>query len=392
MSHRERVLTTLNHQQPDRIPIDFGGFSDTGIVVGAYENLKKHLGIEAKTILADRLDQLVQIDERVLKRFDIDTRRLLPKTPESWKGKSLPNGSIEDVWGVTWGPVEDGHYYPCDYPIKGDSEKSNLEAYQWPDPFGLDDLLGEFEKEAKKFYEESDYAVVMSFPGRLMSLGCYLRGFDNWLIDMVTNETFAEALLDRGLETQLEIGGKWLAAAGDYINVIHISDDLGTQNAPMISPTLYRKLIKPRQRKLFSFIKSRTDAKILLHSDGCVFPFIADFIEVGVDILNPLQVGAKDMHPKMLKQQFGGRLCFWGGIDTQSTLPFGASKDVEEEVSQRIEELGSNGGYVLSGTHNIQNDVPPQNICAMFDAALKCEASFGRSNKRTVGFGERGKK
>lgn len=371
MGHRERVLTALNHKEPDRTPIDFGGFSDTGIVVGAYEKLKKYLGIKSKTILADKLDQLVEIDEEILKRFDIDTRRLVPKTPEKWKGELLPGGFIRDIWGVTWGRAEGGHYYPCDYPLKGDCSPSDINNFPWPDPNDLGDLE-EFKKEAKFLHEETGYAIILSLPGRLMSLGCYLRGFENWFIDLITNQRFAEALLDKGLEVQLEIGSKWLAVVGKYVDVIHISDDLGTQKAPMISPELYHKLIKPRQRKLFDFIRDRTDAKILLHSDGCVYPFIPDFIEIGVDILNPLQVGAKNMDPKKLKQEFGDQLCFWGGVDTQHTLPFGTSEEVKDEVKRRIEELGYQGGYILSSVHNIQNDVSPQNICTMFDTVLKC--------------------
>jgi uroporphyrinogen decarboxylase len=192
----------------------------------------------------------------------------------------------------------------------------------------------------------------------------------------LANQPFAEALMERGLEIQLEIGSKLLAEAGNFVDIIHISDDLGTQKAPMISPELYRKLIKPRQRKLFDFIRGRTEAKILFHSDGCVYPFIADFIEIGVDILNPVQVGAQDMEPKKLKREFGSHLCFWGAVDTQHILPFGTPQDVRDEVRRRIEELGDRGGYVLSSVHNIQNEVPPENICAMFDAALE----YGRDN------------
>jgi uroporphyrinogen decarboxylase len=375
MNHRERVLTALSHRNPDRIPIDFGGSHDTGIVVGAYGRLKTYLGIRGKTILANELDQLARIDEGILKRFDIDTRGLVPKTPKKWKGESLPDGSIRNIWGVTWRKAEDGHYYPYDSPLRGDPNASDFDRYQWPDPDDWGDLE-EFKKEARILNEETDYAIVMYLPGRLMSLGCYLRGFENWLMDLLANQALAEALMDRGLEVQLEIGGKLLAAVGNFVDIIHISDDLGTQKAPLISPELYRKLIKPRQRKLFDFIKDRTDARILFHSDGCVYPFIPDFIEIGVDILNPVQVSAKDMDPKRLKREFGDQLCFWGGIDTQHTLPFGTPKDVKDEVRRRIEELGDKGGYVLTSVHNIQNEVPPENICAMFDTALE----YGRHN------------
>ncbi|MFQ6079035.1 MAG: uroporphyrinogen decarboxylase family protein [Thermodesulfobacteriota bacterium] len=375
MAHRERILTALNHQDPDRIPIDLGATHVTGIVVGAYERIREYLGIKGKTILADRLHQLPRIDDGILKRFDIDTRRLIPKTPEKLKGELFPDGSIRDIWGVTWRKAEGGHYYPHDFPLKGNLNPSDLDRYQWPDP---DDwgTLGELEKDARTLHEETDYALVMYVPGRLMSLGCYLRGFENWLMDLLANQAFAEALMDRGLEVQMEIGSKLLAAAGNSVDIIHISDDLGTQKAPLISPELYRKLIKPRQRKLFEFLKDRAEAKIFYHSDGCVYPLIPDFIEIGVDIFNPVQVGAKDMGPKRLKREFGDRLCFWGAIDTQYILPFGTPNDVRNEVRRRIAELGDKGGYVLSSAQNIQNEVPPENICAMFDAALEYEEKY----------------
>ena len=369
MNHRERVLAALRHEKPDRIPMDFGGFSDTGIIVGAYEKLKAKLSIDGDTMLMDRLDQLAMIDERILRYFDIDTRRLSRKTPGKWGEALLNDGSIRDMWGVVWKEVGEGHYYPsADGPIAGEGLLSDIDRHHWPDPNDLDEVLPEFAEEARRLHEETDYAVVFSFPGRLMSFGTYLRGFETWLIDMIHNAPFATALLDKGLEIQLAIGGKWLSVAGPYIDVIHISDDLGTQHAPMISPSLFREMIKPRQIKLFKFIKERTNAKILLHSDGCVYPFIDDFLEAGVDILNPLQSGVKNMEPRKLAEEFGGHLCFWGGIDTQNTLPFGTCQDVVDEVRRRIPELGLQGGYVLAASHNIQNDVSPENICAMFES------------------------
>ena len=368
MNHRERVLVALNHEKPDRIPMDFGGFSDTGIIVGAYERLKDKLGIAGDTMLMDRLDQLAVIDENILKHFDIDTRRLPRKTPSKWSDEFLHDGSIRDMWGVVWKEVTAGHYYPsADVPIGGDGHLSDIYRYRWPDPDDLDEVLPVFQEEARRLHEETDYAVVFSFPGRLMSLGSYLRGFETWLIDMIHNEPFAKALLDKGLEIQLAIGGKWLSVAGRYIDVIHVSDDLGTQRSPMISPRLFRDMIKPRQIRLFKFIREMTNAKILLHSDGCVYPFIDDFIEAGVDILNPLQSGVKNMEPGRLAEEFGGHLCFWGGIDTQNTLPFGTCQDVANEVQKRISQIGRYGGYVLAASHNIQNDVSPDNILTLFE-------------------------
>jgi uroporphyrinogen decarboxylase len=163
----------------------------------------------------------------------------------------------------------------------------------------------------------------------------------------------------------------YLDAVGEYIDVIVVSDDLGCENGPLISPELYREIIKPAERKLWQFIKNNTKAYLFLHSCGSISKFIPDLIEIGVDILNPIQVSAKDMDTKRLKEEFGDRMTFWGGVDTQSVLPFGSSEEVEREVKRRISDAAPGGGYVLTAVHNIQAGVPPENICMMYDAARK---------------------
>jgi uroporphyrinogen decarboxylase len=192
-------------------------------------------------------------------------------------------------------------------------------------------------------------------------------------MDLMQNEKFAQVLMDKILNFQIRLLENLFKEIGSYIDVIKIGDDLGAQNALLISPKSYRKLIKPRHKKLISFIKKKTKAKVLLHTDGAVYSLIEDLIEIGVDILNPLQVSAKGMDAKRLKKEFGDELCFWGGIDTQKILPQGSTKEIEEEVKRIIDELAPGGGYILASVHNIQPDVPPENIYAMYQAAQKYE-------------------
>jgi uroporphyrinogen decarboxylase len=198
-----------------------------------------------------------------------------------------------------------------------------------------------------------------------------IRGNENFYVDLIANPKLATAIMDKMLEFYIGFWEEMLPIVGPYVQVIKVGDDLGMQNGPLISPDLYRSLIKPRERELISFIKKRTDAKIYFHSCGSVYEFIPDLIEIGVDVLNPIQVSAKDMVTKRLKQEFGERLSFWGAVDTQQVLPFGSQEDVEAEVRKRIGDLAPGGGYILSSVHNIQAKVPPENIAAMFDAAFK---------------------
>jgi len=207
--------------------------------------------------------------------------------------------------------------------------------------------------------------------GSAFELNWYLTGLERFLTDMLLNPKFIEKLVARSLEIQRKIISNFLNAVGNYIQILAIGDDLGMQTGPLISPDLYRRLIKPYAKRLIRLIKSQTNAKIFCHSCGSIVSFIPDFIEYGIDVLHPIQVSAKDMDSKRLKERFGDKISFWGGIDTQHVLPYGMLEDVEGEVKKRIHDLAPGGGYVLAAVHNIQRDVPPENIVAMFKAARK---------------------
>jgi len=266
-----------------------------------------------------------------------------------------------------------GHYYVSRPSFPEGATISDLERHRWPDPEDPARYRG-LRDEARRLREETDYALLVYLPARVMSLGQFLRGFDSWLMDLCTNQRFAHALLERGTEIQLQMIGHILEEVGDLVDIVNVADDLGMQTGPLMSLELYRRMIKPWQQGLYTFIRSRTPAKLMLHTCGSVYELIPDLIELGVQVLNPIQVSARAMDTNRLKAEFGKELCFWGGIDSHRVLPFGSAEDVRAEVRRRISELGARGGYVLGAVHNIQPEVPPENVCAMFDAALE----FGR--------------
>ncbi len=369
MTPRERLLTSLHHEEPDRVPLDLGGLATT-IEAVPYDELKKYLGIkeETKLFLRDHVDP----PEEVLDRFGIDTRYVRMRPPRNFKVQIDPDNSYLDEWGTRWKKPESSLYWdPVDWPLK-DATIEDLETYRWPDPHDPGRTEG-LREEAKRLREKTEYAVIADTPvlGIFECASICLRGIERLMMDLILDKPFARALFDKLADWHIELFRQYLDAVGEYIDVIMVTDDLGGENGPLISPELYRELIKPAQKKLWQFIKDNTRAYLFLHSCGSISKFIPDLIEIGVDILNPIQVAAKDMDTRRLKDEFGDKIIFWGGIDTQRILPFGSPEDVEAEVKKRIADMAPGGGYVLTAVHNIQAGVPPENICMMYDAARK---------------------
>jgi uroporphyrinogen decarboxylase len=203
----------------------------------------------------------------------------------------------------------------------------------------------------------------------IFEMAWFLRGLDNFLMDLISDRTFCEVLLDRLVEVKCRLYERYLEDTGPYLDVVTMGDDISGQRGPLFDPAIYRELIKPRHAALIRFIKQRTPAKLFFHSCGDVTEFIPDFIEIGVDILNPIQVSVMD--PSRLKSEFGDRLVFWGGCDTQRVLPFGTTQEVETEVRRRMEEMAAGGGYIFGQVHEVQPGTPPENILAMFRSALR---------------------
>jgi len=372
MTPRERVLTALDHREPDRVPLDLNGGMAAGINSTAYRNLQKFLGLDEPLSLWTARTQIDAPSETLLRRFHVDTRQVRVATPQDIPDQDDAPDSYVDYWGVSWVKPHGGHYLVEDAPFKhlADPVPADLESHRWPDPtdpFWTEGLA----EAAREFRRSTDCAVTMQFPFFLLMFGNFLRDFDNWMTDLVLRPNFAEALMDRGLEIQLEIGGRMLEAVGDNIDILCVGEDLGIQTGPLIFPETYRRLIKPRHKRLFAFIKSRTKAKLYLHSCGSVYRLIPDLIEMGVDVLNPVQVSAADMDTARLKREFGKDLAFWGAVDTHQVLPMGSERDVRVEVRRRIDDLAPGGGYVLSAVHNILAEVPPENIVAMYEEAYE---------------------
>lgn len=367
MTPRERLAKALNHQEPDRIPLDLGGVV-TGITKIAHQRLRHYLGMDGEEKVIDKIQQLVRPEESILNFLQIDTRYVYMPAPKETGGRNLPGDIWEDEWGVKRKETE--YYYEM---IENPLNKASLEdlnKINYPDPH----LPSRFEglgEEVKRMYEETDYPVIVNVIGSVFEFSWYLRGYENFMTDLLINPGQACALMDRMLEFQMGLFEEILNRTGDYVAVVLCGDDIGTQKGPTISPDIYRKYIKPRQKKLYDMIKKKTKAKLFYHSCGGIYPFISDLIEIGVDILNPIQVSAEGMNTERLKKEFGKELIFWGGIDTQYILPYGSPKEVKDEVRHRIEDLAPGGGYVLNSVHNIQPDVPPENVVAMFDVARK---------------------
>lgn len=372
MTPRERLLTALAHRQPDRVPTDLGG-PVTGIAVKAYQEVLEYLGLEEDIIISDQKQQLALPSDEVLQRLAVDTRYLLPGAPQSWTldiHEDETGHTYVDEWGITVRmPKENGYYFDMVAHPLADLDTADLAHYPWPDMRDPGYTEGLAER-ARDLYEKTDYALVTRNAGSIFERAWNLRGLENFLIDMMTDEAFVHALMDKLLELNMAFLAEYLGAIGRYIQVVALSDDLGTQRGPMISPELYLRFVKPRQKELFAFVKERTDACVFFHTCGSVYRFIPDLIEVGVDALNPVQVSAAEMDTRRLKDEFGDRLSFWGAVDTQQVLPFGTPNDVREEVRQRIGDLGTNGGYVLGAVHNIQAEVPAENIVAMYEEAV----------------------
>ncbi len=370
MTGRERVLAALRHEETDRVPIDFGGCHSTGIYFTAYDKLKQFLGLEHGTVIGRRMTRAAKIHESVLRRFDVDTRIL---TLGAYEGEGHQREIDEDTYadelGAVWRKTGDGPYLNIDGPFYGDDVSiRELESHVWPDPDDPGYYRGLRER-ARALRETTDYAIILNIPSGVVHTAQWLRGYETWLIDLYKNRDFACRLMELITDWWVRVVENALDDAGEYIDVANFGDDLGTQQSTIFDPRLYRELVKPHHARMFTTIKDRSGAKALLHSCGAVSALFDDFIEVGIDAVNPVQVRAKGMAPERLKAEYGDHLTFWGAIDTQRVLPFGTPDEVRAEVRRVIDILGRGGGYVLNSVHNIQADVPPENIAAMFDEA-----------------------
>mgnify|MGYP001143880420 CR=1 FL=1 len=364
MTHRERVLAALSHEEPDRVPMDLGSTIDSSIVVEGYGRLKAHFGVEAENVLTNRMMRVVDVDERVLRALDIDTRGVFPGGPPD---VILEGNKYRDGWFVVRVKPKGSYYYDERvFPLSGEITVADIVHYPWPDPSDPRRTAG-LREQVRRIREQSDCAVVLNLPSAFVHKTQYLRGFEDWFMDFAADRRLLTAMFDAVLEISLEICRDILAEVGHEVDVLLSADDVGAQNGLLVSPEAYRELIKPRHQKYFRLMHEMSPAKVLFHTCGSVIDIMDDLVEIGVDVLHPVQVSAKGMDPARLKEGWGDKLSFWGGIDTQRTLSRGSPDEVRAEVEQCIEVLGRGGGYVLGAVHNIQPDVSVANILAMYE-------------------------
>ena len=368
----------LNHQEPDRIPIDLASTQVTAISRVAYDNLRAYLGLpESKPEIPDRIQQICIPDNDILRKYRIDIRGLWPLmnsndfTDED-DGRYLHHS---DEWGLGYRLSKDGGiwYDLYESPMQQITlSKSYLDTYPWPEGAARRRIAG-LRDQAIEFRKNGYPVFLKSVCAGLLEMAIRLRGMENCLMDLLLNTENAGLLLDKILKVKLDYWEMALDELGDVVDVIAEADDFGTQTSQLIAYETFREIIKPRQIELISVMKSKAPkAKIFFHSCGNIRPILPDFIEMGIDIINPVHISAEGMDPDKLKHDFGDAIVFWGGgIDTQETLPHGTPQSVREEVKRNIDMLAPGGGFVFNTIHNIQSDVPPENIIAMYETVLE---------------------
>ena len=397
MTGRERIIAALARRPADRVPVDFCGTDCSSVMGIAYARLREHLGLEKRPPrVFDIMQQIVLVDEDAADAFGSDAA-LLAFEPREWREWTLPDGTpalipaalriekradgsevvLDDGGRATLRRAPEGLYFdPCFYPLASCGRPSDLHPYRdligrYDLPSCLDEPLDAFVERARKLHEESDRAVVLHLWLHLMQAAQILMGFEKFFCDLLLNQSLVREFLDVLAGAYEDRLRRLLPLAGPHIDVAFVTEDLGTQEAPQISPAVYREVIRPYHARIWSLVKELTGKPLLVHSCGAVREFIPDMIEMGVDALNPVQVSAAGMEPDGLVRDFGDSISFWGGgCDTQKVLSRGTPEEVREEVQRRLEQFRGSG-HVFTQVHNIQADVPPENIVAMFEEARR---------------------
>jgi uroporphyrinogen decarboxylase len=405
MTSRERVLTSLNHREPDRIPVDFSGHRSSGIAAMAYARLRDYLGLARKPIrVYDPVQQLAIVDEDVLQRFQVDTielGRAFALEDKYWAEWVLPDGTpcFMPAWAL---PQREGrdwilhspsgrviarmpegvlYFEQTHYPFAEEDDLDRIEELfaegMWtgvrspPGPIvaGADgpQLLAEG---ARRLRAQTDRAILGLFGGNLLEMGQFFYRNDNFLMLLAGNPKRAHEFLDRVVQIHLRNLERFLGAVGPHLDIILFGDDLGMQAGPQISPRMYREFFQPRERVMWKRARELApNVKIKLHCCGGVRELLPGLIEAGLDAINPVQITCKGMDPAGLKKDFGAQLTFWGGgCDTRETLIHGTPAQVREHVQRLMDIWRPGGGYVFQQVHNILADAPPANVAAMYDA------------------------
>jgi len=371
MTSKERVLAAMNHQIPDKMPTDLGTTNVTSIVLGTYKDLASHYNINKEPIMMFLPFQIVTPDEEILQKLQIDTRGI-NSNYDAYEGRQwLNDHEYTDRFGVLYRMAENGLYFDFAYAPLGkyDTVEEMEENYIWPDPIVPEAVSGLREK-AKKLHEENKYAIV----GDITKCGIWersqnVRGFEELLCDIMVNKEVAHYVLRHMVDHQKARMKQFLDEVGEYLDVVCAFDDLATGLSTVMSIEVFREMVKPYMAEYWGFIKEHAPkAKLMYHSCGAIELFIEDLIEIGMEILNPIQKNARGMDAQTLKAKYGNKLVFWGAVDATSIMAHGTEEAVKKEVESVIENLGPEG-YVLCENHNIQIDVPYENVITMYTHA-----------------------
>lgn len=375
LTSRERVLTVLNHEIPDRVPIIIGISNATGIKMKTYQGIKEIAGIQAPDEYIYDWPELgtAKIDEDTMQRLHCDVRGVRDIHPAITLHRNKtrePHTPFIDSWGSGQKEIEPGEWFPGVHPLSSATTIEEIIDYPgWPD-MSDPTRVAHVKETAQKLADQDQYAI-MATPWLLFPLerAFAMQGMDIFLLNLAIYPDFAKALLQKTAELCKALMRPFLAELGDNIDIIKIGDDLGTQESLLMSPNMYREILKPIHADYIQFIKENTKAKVFFHTDGDVVPLIDDFVEIGVDVLNPIQTSAGKMADLgSLKKRFGKNILFCGGIDTHRVLPTGTTEEVRDEVKRVMQMMGEGGGYMVASVHTIMNDVPPENVLAMVDA------------------------
>jgi len=365
MNSRERVQAAINHQPPDRVPLDLNP------TLTAYKNLKRHLGlhIENDLVVNNAMEVIPHPD--VLAALGVDV--ISVKLPGGIDASVELPERLRDAWGIEYRLVRQSvgmHYEAIGHPL-ADATLADLNSYPWPRP-RLGGTIDALHQHARQLYEQTDLALMGRFGAPILEIAAFLLGMENWYIRLAQDQEFIRALLDRisAIVTDYDLAG--IEAAGEYLQIFKVSgEDLGTQNGLMFSPKVFHEVLLPPLQHRWDTVREHINrvnasAKIMLHSCGAIRPLIPDLIEAGIDILDPVQPLAHGMEAAGLKADFGDRLVFHGGIDVQRLLPHGTPDEIVGRVQQCLTDFqGHRGGLILAPSHNVQADVPPENLVAM---------------------------
>jgi len=378
VNSRERIQKALNFEESDRVPYDLAATTWTGITHTAYQNLLRFKGKKPESPQwADVIQQIVIPTEEILTELDADVRGVFPLTSHNWDvyAKLKDRGGYYeyfDEWGFTHHFPKDGYWFSLvESPMENldFSEDHVVENYPWPDAQDSRRFAGLRER-AMEFRNSEKAVFTKGFCAGLFEMHQRVRGMENAMLDPFMNGINSDLLLGKLADLKIEFWDALLNEIGDVLDILGEGDDYGTQQSQLIAPEHFREYYKPHFKRVLEFIKTKKpELKILFHSCGNVRPIIPDLIEMGVDILNPVHVTATGMEPVRLKRDFGKDMVFWGGgVDTQHILPSGSPQQVKDNVRQNMEALAPGGGFIFSTIHNIQAEVPPQNVVAMIEA------------------------